>query len=89
MSLVRSAAEIKQMYLERSDSLDASSYEVPDLCDEIERLRADTGRLDYMQAECIHTVKGTNAPMWRIEAECEGQWSLRDAIDAAMDGGAE
>lgn len=39
MSLTRSVEEIRQMFLERSDTLDASSYEVLDLCDEVIRLR--------------------------------------------------
>lgn len=40
MSLIQSVEAIREMYLDRSDSLDASSYEVEDLCDEVLRLRA-------------------------------------------------
>jgi chromosome segregation ATPase len=45
MSLIQTVEQIKAMYLERSDCLDASSYEVDDLCDEIIRLRAENEQL--------------------------------------------
>jgi hypothetical protein len=45
MSLIQTVEQIKAMYLNRSDSLDASSYEVEDLCDEILRLRWDNAEL--------------------------------------------
>jgi predicted nucleic acid-binding Zn-ribbon protein len=37
--LISTVKSIKERYLEHSDSLDASSYEVSDLCEEIEKLQ--------------------------------------------------
>ena len=45
MSLIRTPDRIRQMYLENGDALDASSYEVVDLCDEVERLQAENADL--------------------------------------------
>lgn len=50
MSLIQTPEQIKELYLERSDTLDASSYEVEDLCDEIIRLTAELAAADRMQA---------------------------------------
>ena len=76
--IIRPVEAIRQMYLERSDSLDASSYEVGDLCDEIIELRRQLAATTKERDEWDKQYHGAMDDLMRLTAELERVAAQRD-----------
>lgn len=83
MSLTQTVDQIRQLYIESGDGLDASSYEVIDLCDAVE----DASNENKVLREALKTMLKSAVPHPVEHPTMTAAWKTARAALSACDEG--